>query len=151
MRKNLLIAASFLLVGLSVPYLSSPWRSVEKVNAQIPTATPWRIYPYTLTGTPTALCGGVGGSTLPCGKDAYVCSADVNSSAGTAATITITDNQSSPEPLWAGVAALSSTAASNYKIFENSALGGSCRFFPKGVLVSSSGGTIKISMNGYYY
>jgi hypothetical protein len=141
--------------GLLAPallVLVSAWTARETpVSAQIPTPQVWRIYPYVLTGTPTTLCGGAANSTIPCGKDAYVCQADVNSGAGTAATITITDNQASPAAFWPGVAPLSAAAASSYKIFDNSASGGSCRFFPKGVIVSSSGGTITLSMGGYYY
>jgi hypothetical protein len=112
----------------------------------------FRVIGYVLTTTPTNICTLTASASivLPAtctGRIFYVCSGDVNASAGTPATITIKDGQGNF--FWNALTPLSSTAASSYNIpFGAYPF---CRPFPSGIVVSASSNTvITLNLSGYY-
>jgi len=125
---------------------------VPHIQAQNPNRSQsgtWSINPVYLTTTTTNVCN-LGGNHPPCNVDVWACQGDVNAAAGTAATITITDNQMTPVPFWQTVAPLSASNASSYKIWEAGSHEG-CRYFPGGMLVKASANTtIYFAAGGFF-
>jgi len=126
--------------------------SISAVAQTRPSGTngTWRIAGYVLTTAQVSLCTLTASASIvppPCNAILYVCTSDVNASAGTAATVTIADALGNA--FWTTVAPLSSSAASSYNIPVGTYP--FCRPFPAGMLVSASAGsTITFAASGYY-
>lgn len=116
-------------------------------------AIDWYTKAQYLTTTPTEVCalsGTSGCSALATGRTFWLCRADINATAGTAATVTVTDGQTSPIPLFSAVSALSSSAASTATLINS--MRGSCVPMVGGVYVSASANsTIYARFSGYRF
>jgi len=92
-------------------------------------------------------------STIPVGRDLYVCQLDVSVAPGTAAVnITIQDKQSPAVAMWNAIpiTPASSTQGASFMGIINASADEGCRWFPGGVTISASGTGAVISMAGKY-
>ena len=139
----------FALLALSIFLLQA------QSNFRVTASSDWRITGYVLTTSPVSVATLVSSGSMTAvppatGAIVWLCGADVNASAGTAATVTIKDGAGAY--FWNAIAPLSSTAASSFNVPFGTAShvtpSAACRPFPGGMLVSASAGST-ITFSGW--
>lgn len=152
MRRLIVSSIVGLSIGIAVLFAMA---GIAKAQPEGSIAIFWRMNPANasqfLTTSSTDVCTMSGTVACPApGATVWVCQFDFDTDGGTSATITIKDGNG--VPYWNAITALSATAPSSVGWAAIGPRTGTCRAFPGGVFVSaSSGGVIRMSMQGYHF
>lgn len=151
MKKIFLIKISlFSLVGMGIGYIATNLVN-PPIHASAQLQNVWYLPAQFLPSSATAISTLTGAVNIPASKGLHVCQFSVwAATAGTAATITVQDMQSTAIKYFDAVTVLSSSAGS-HNIINQAAGPEGCEYYAGGIKVNaSSGSAIYFTMKGYY-